>query len=85
MRAALLLLPLLAACSPTLPTKVLVEVPVACIKSTDMPVRPPLVKDTELRAASRGERTFAMKRYQDLADPYMAEMESALRRCSTPP
>ena len=63
----------------------LVEVPVACIKAADMPARPPLVKDTELRAATRGERTFAMKRYQDLAEPYMAEMETALKRCSAAP
>lgn len=82
---ALLLLPLLAACGTTLPEKVLVPTPVACVNTADLPVRPPLVKDTELRAATRGERTFAMRRYQDLAEPYMAEMESALRRCSASP
>ena len=86
MRAFLLVLACmlgLSGCGATLPKEAKVAVPVACIKLGDVIDRPPLVKDTELRAATRGERTFAMRRYQDLAEPYIDSLERAVRRCST--
>jgi hypothetical protein len=75
----------LSGCWATLPTEVKVAVPVACIKPGDVLERPPLVKDTELRAATRGERVYAARRYQELAEPYMDSLERAVKRCSTIP
>lgn len=72
----------LSGCGATLPKEFKVAVPVACIQPGDVLERPPLVKDTELRAATRGERTFAFARYQELADPYIDSLERAVKRCS---
>lgn len=74
---------LLAGCN-SLPEKVRIPVPVACIDAKDIPTRPPLVADRDLRAtgASNGTRWIGAKNYQDLAEPYISDLELIARGCS---
>lgn len=73
----------LAGCD-TMPKVVNVPVPVPCLDAKDLPQRPPLVTDADLRAAkaSNGARWIGMKNYQDQSLPYIADLERVAKACS---
>jgi hypothetical protein len=77
-----LLAPLLLALAGCAHDTAKVPVPVACVRSEDVPTRPPLVLDREMPRADRGARVIALRNYQDLADPYMADLERIAVACS---
>lgn len=74
----------LAGCGTQLPKEVNVPVPVPCVDEAQVPKRPALVTDADMRAAgaTNGDRWYAAKSYQQLAEPYMADMEKIAAKCS---
>ena len=81
---ALLILPFLVACN-TMPERVEVPVPVACVKPEQVPERPALVLDRDMPKGDRGARVLAMRGYQDLAEPYISQLEAIAVECSRLP
>ena len=84
MKALLLLFPL-SGCFATVPEKVLVPTPVACVRPDQVPARPPLVLDKEIPKADRGARVVALRNYQDQAEPYISRLEAIAQGCSRLP
>jgi len=82
--AHILILPL-AGCVATVPEKVLVPTPVACVRPDQVPTRPPLVLDKELPKADRGARVLALRNYQDQAEPYISRLEAVAQSCAKLP
>lgn len=80
MRAALPLL-LLAGCAtaPALPERVEVPVPVPCV--AEVPARPDLVTDAQLRAMTDYQIILALARDRLQRRQYEAELEAALSAC----
>ena len=73
---------MLSACD-SLPKRVEIPVPVACVRPDQVPQRPPLVLDSEMPKVDRGARVVALRNYQDQAKPYISRLEAIARECST--
>ena len=83
MKTLLLACTLLGGCA-LMPQTVAVPTPVACVDPAQVPPRPALVSDKDMRSAraTNGERWFAARSYQDLAGPYIAGLEAIAVACS---
>jgi starvation-inducible outer membrane lipoprotein len=78
--SSLVLALLLAGCD-TMPKRVEIPVPIACVRPDQVPTRPPLVLDKEMPKADRGARVLALANYQSLAEPYIMRLEAIAQGC----
>lgn len=68
-----------------IPTEVKVEVPVACIRPEERPVRPAVRSEPDLMALGRFQRTLALFSDWLKLKAYVAELEALVEGCARIP